>query len=290
MFQSNTPVVEILNRIVLWAEAQPDVRLVLLIGSRARVDQPADAWSDVDMIVTTHNPQLYFQSTDWLNVIGDVWLTHVEKTLGGVSERRVLFAGGHDFDFVFIADGQLNRLIQSPETAAVIKRGQRVLVDKDRVMTRITLPLSGRPPYEPPTQAEFTNLVNDFWYHAVWTAKKLRRGELWTALQCCDGYMKQRLVRMLEWHTHAISSGNHDTWFNGRFVEQWADPKLLPQMREAFAHYTEQDTARALQATMDLFRLVATETAVQLSYEYPEKSDAAVAAWVRAALVEMHAS
>jgi len=42
----------------------------------------------------------------------------------------------------------------------------------------------------PPAQDEFLDLINDFWYHTVWTAKKLRRGELWTAQGCSDSYMK----------------------------------------------------------------------------------------------------
>ena len=58
--------------------------------------------------------------------------------------------------------------------------------------------------------------------------------------------MKHLLRQMLEWHTHAISPGNHDTWFNGRFVEQWAEPRALEQMREAFAHYAAADVVRAL--------------------------------------------
>lgn len=284
MTPTNAPVVELLNRFVLWAETQPDIRLLMVIGSRARSNQPADAWSDVDLIVAAHNPQPYLQYTDWLKMIGPVWVTHVEPTLAGVRERRVMFEGGYDFDLIFVADGQFGRLVHDPEVSDVIRRGVRILVDKDRIMTRITLPIGGRRPYEPPTEAEFTNLVNDFWYHAVWTTKKLRRGELWTAIHCCDGYMKHLLRQMLEWHTHAVGPGNHDTWFNGRFVEQWAEPRAIEQMREAFAHYSPADVARALQATMALFRRVATETAAQLNYAYPFQSDAHVNTWVNATL------
>lgn len=38
--------------------------------------------------------------------------------------------------------------------------------------------LAGPPPAAPPAAA-FEALVHDFLYHAVWLAKKLRRGELW---------------------------------------------------------------------------------------------------------------
>ncbi len=284
---SNTSVVELLNRFVLWAEAQGDIRALLLIGSRARKDQPADAWSDVDLIVAAQNPQPYLEHTTWLEDIGHVWVTHVEPTLAGATERRVLFEGGVDFDLVFVAESMFSRLLQNDDVAQIVRRGIRILVDKDRVMSRITLPIGLRTPYQPPTQSQFTNLVNDFWYHTGWTAKKLRRGELWTACMSCDGYMKDLLLRMLEWHTHAVSPSNHDTWFNGRFIEQWADSKAIAEMSAAFAHYDDADIRRALLASMDLFRRVASETAAQLTYPYPYEGDTDVTHWVERLLSEV---
>ena len=56
---------------------------------------------------------------------------------------------------------------------------------------------------------------------------------------------------MIEWHARA---GGHDTWFHGRFLEKWADPRAVKEMRDAFAHYDEADIWRALLASMDLFR------------------------------------
>jgi aminoglycoside 6-adenylyltransferase len=283
--QTSTSVVELLNRFVLWAEGQTDIRAVIVIGSRARTEQPGDAWSDVDLIISAYNPQPYLDYSEWLKSIGSVWVSHIEPTLApGVSERRVLFEGGFDFDLIFVQDNQLNRLLQNQEVAGIIRRGIRILVDKDRLMSRITLPIGLRTPYVPPTESQFTNLVNDFWYHAVWTAKKIRRGELYTALMSSDGHMKHLLMQMLEWHTHAVSPVNPDTWFSGRFVEQWADPRLLALMTESFAYYEQADIERGLLATMNVFRQAATETAAQLTYPYPFQADANITMWVEAVL------
>lgn len=45
-----------------------------------------------------------------------------------------------------------------------------------------------------PGEAELDQLCDDLWYHGLWTAKKLRRGELWTALECLDTYLRYRLA------------------------------------------------------------------------------------------------
>lgn len=272
---------QLLNRFVAWAETNPDIRTVLLIGSYARMDHPADQWSDLDLLITVTDAPRYLSHTDWLEDLGTLWSTHLEATpIGDVMERRALFEGAIDVDFIFVPQDAISRLVQTTEIAAILRRGVRALIDKDRMMSRITLPLGRHIAYQPPTQAEFLNVVNDFWFHAVWTTKKLRRGELWTARLSLDSYMKHLLLKMLEWHTHAVSPHNHDTWFNGRFVEEWADPRALEDLRHAFAYYDPDDVARALGATMDLFRALATETAAQFTYPYPFGTDAQITAWV----------
>jgi aminoglycoside 6-adenylyltransferase len=131
-----------------------------------------------------------------------------------------------------------------------------------------------------PTQEEFLALCHDFLYHAVWAAKKLRRGELWIAKSCADGYMKQLLLGMIEWHARSERGWDHDTWHGGRFLEQWADPGALDGLGEAFAYYDEADVRRALLATMALFRRIGRETAARVGCAYPEEADKRVTTWV----------
>ena len=45
---------ELLARIVAWAEAQPDVRGAILVGSYARSERPADESSDLDLVVVAN--------------------------------------------------------------------------------------------------------------------------------------------------------------------------------------------------------------------------------------------
>jgi aminoglycoside 6-adenylyltransferase len=130
----------------------------------------------------------------------------------------------------------------------------------------------------PLTPAEFAEVVHDFWFHTAWTAKKLRRGELWVAKFCCDDYLKRLLLRMIEWHAQATQ--NVDTWYSGRFLEQWASPSVADELRKAFAHYDELDIWRALRSTMDLFHRLAGETAELLKVAYPAENDGKVHDWV----------
>jgi aminoglycoside 6-adenylyltransferase len=292
---------QLIARFVAWANTQTDIRAALIVGSRAREDRPADEWSDLDIILIVTEPERYLTKTDWLENIGNPWVTFTEKTgTGDEKERRVLFDGGLDVDFVLLPAKKIQalaRLLQARERfpkilsllprslsqeatqgiaafSDIAHRGVKVLVDKDGIAKFLLSAIVEASPPAPPTQDEFLNLVNDFWYHAVWTAKKLRRGELWTAKGCSDSYMKWwRLRQMIEWHARAKNSFEYDTWHGGRFLEKWADPRIVEGLRDAFAYYDEDDLWRGLLATMDLFRWVAIETAELLGHAYPSSAD-----------------
>ncbi len=266
----------LIDHFVTWAGTEDDIRAAIVIGSRARTDHPADQWSDLDVLIFAHDPTRYLEE-HWLHHVGTPWLTFLEPTPDeGTYERRVLFAGGLDVDFVPLPVAYLEQWLAQgfpSNLADMVARGVRFLVDKEGFAARLDALDVAPPAYTPPDENEFLNAVHDFWYHMVWTSKHLRRGELWWAKSCCDGYLKGLLHRMLTWHARATQD-TVDTWMRGRYLEEWADPRAVDALADVYAHYNEADVWRALQATMNLFSRLAVETAEALGYPYPTEGEA----------------
>lgn len=278
----------LLENVRAWAEQEPEIRAVVLIGSRARTDHPADEWSDLDLLVFSTNPNRFTQSAGWLQSIGHPLLTFCERTPTGDWERRALFEGGLDVDFALLPAGALDYLANNDlpvDAADAFRRGAHIVVDKDGLAAQIRQRPISALVNAPPAESEFENLVHDFWYHALWTAKHLRRGELWWAKGGCDMHLKELLRRMMQWHATAMNGPGFDTWMRGRFLEEWADPRAVAALPDIFAHYDEADIARALLATMNLFHWLAIETAELLGYKYPAEGERAVVKMVREMLV-----
>jgi len=246
-----------------WASERKDVQALVVVGSQARADVPADRWSDLDLIFLLDDPTPYTEEASWIEEFGRPAVTFLEATLDGHWERRVLYESGEDVDIVLFPASVLDRLEASENAAGLLRRGYRVLLDRLGVSERLAA-IAGRPSVEePPTQRELSELASDFWYHALWTTKKLRRGEVFTALECLDAYMKARLVTLLGWHARAVDH-SVDTWHGGRFLERWADPGALAALERAYARYDVRDVARALWETIDLFQGLEEETAGRL--------------------------
>jgi aminoglycoside 6-adenylyltransferase len=250
---------EVLARIPAWANGRADVRAVVLVGSRARTESPADEWSDADLLLFLDDPAPYADDAGWLGAFGRAVLTFLEPTgVGDFTERRVLFESGAEVDFALLPAEILAGELPA-ELVSVAGRGFRALYDTVGLAPRLAAATGGGPLPEPaPSAADFAQLSNDFWYHVLWSAKKLRRGELWVAKQGCDGYLKTLLVRLLGWHARAAEPGL-DTWHRGRFLERWADPAALAVLPGTYASYDPVDVGRALRATADLFERVERE-------------------------------
>jgi len=246
-----------------WAASRTDVHAVIVVGSRARTDTPADRWSDLDVVLIVDDPEPYAEGAAWVSEFGTPALTFLEDTPVGQRERRVLYETGEDVDLPLFPLSALDRLEQSENAVALLARGYRVLVDKIGLEERLRGVAERASKPESPDQADLDQLAADFWYHALWTAKKLRRGEVFTAKECLDGYMKTRLVTLLGWHARAVDS-SVDTWHGGRFLERWAHPGALAALEKAYARYDLRDVARALWETIDLFQGLEKETASRL--------------------------
>lgn len=260
-----------INRFLDWAKPQSDVRAVVLVGSNSRSDHPADEWSDIDILLIASDPQLYLDSIDWYALFGKPLFNIAEKTsTGEIWVRRVLFENGLDVDFIVLSPISVRQNFPDiPAVIEILQRGRQVLVDKDGLFSSWSEDVLSEPVMHTPTSEEFLEVVHDFWFHTVWTAKKLRRGELWVATTCNNVYMKRLLLRMMEWHAQATQGREWDIWFDGRFIEQWASPQVVRELPKVIAHYDGDDVWRALKASMELFDQIASKTAEYWQYNYP---------------------
>lgn len=168
----------------------------------------------------------------------------------------------------------------------VFERGVRVLFDKNNHQDKLTVTTNKRTPPPRPTPDEFTATINRVLLSAVRTVKCLKRGELWRAKQLCDFDLKQYLLIMLEWHACASNGLHHDTWHEGKFLEEWADSRALEALPVTFAGYDSESLRQALFATLELFRWLAIETADQFGYQYPNLADRHITDWMELTLSE----
>lgn len=263
-----------------WAEATDDVRAAFVVGSRARTDHPADELADLDIILYAINSDFYLQNIDWLKKLGNLRLTFVYRTTGGEPERLNLFEGGYQVDIVFLEADKLYQLAMEDITPDNFYRGVRVLVDKDDASKHM-VPSEFKPLPAPPIDEQtFAQVVDMFFFSALYIAKQIIRGELWTA-KTGENDLRTLILRMLEWHAAALRGNDYDVWHSGRFLHEWADEQTLRELKTIFSIYEKSDSLRGLMASVRLFRRLSVETADKLKLDYPYDTDSYITDWIR---------
>jgi aminoglycoside 6-adenylyltransferase len=269
------------QQVIQWAQTRPEIRAVLIAGSRARADHPGDEWADLDVEIFTSDPQPLLNDTDWLHQFGDLWMCLPYDTGDGQPQRLALYEGGCKIDFTFFSLAELIRHVQTQTLDDSQRRGYRVLVDKDGLAAQ--LPAPKYVPLPVPTPAEYAFEVEAFLYSIVALAKQIRRRNLF-GVKLGDSYVKRHTLTILEWHTQFVRG--LPIWHSGHFITEWVDDQTYQQLADSFAHFDVADSWRALLVAMNLFRRPAQEIAQQLGYDYPQALDDHVAAYVERLRVE----
>jgi aminoglycoside 6-adenylyltransferase len=191
----------------------------------------------------------------------------------------VFYEGGNKVDFTLADTKRLSDMIETERLDGLYDRGFRVIVDKQGITKQLP-EASGKVSIDSrPTQAEFTAVVEEFWFEGAHIPRYLSRNELWV-VKVRDRTMKENLLKMLEWHAIATSDEPLDVWYIGSHMKDWADRDTWEELGKTFAHFDAKDSWRGLIATMNLFRRVARETADRAGLEYPSEVDQGVTKYI----------
>ena len=252
----------LLDRAVAWAEADENVRRLVLVGSRARLSNP-DSLADIDLQVYAVETARYTEDAAWMSAIGDPWVCVRDEYADGsvrVPTRLVIFDSGVKVDFAFYPEGSVSRGVRSG-------LAHRTLVEKDAA---VAAPAPGIPQIARPSEAEFRRVVEEFWFEAWHIAKYLARDELWLA-KARDWATKEFLLTMIGWHEQFAGGRAVDPDAVGK--REVFDAETWRALNQAFGGFNRDESWQAAVVTMDLFRRLATETAAALGFAYPADVD-----------------
>lgn len=269
--------IQIKSKILEYAESDEDIKAIVAIGSTTRSDVKADEYSDLDLFVVTANTEPWF-SGEYPKRFGNVSISFIEDTLGGGKERRCIYDEDKDVDMLVFTPEQFGTAIKEGVAQWVMNRGYAVLYDsmdftsllEKYITISVTAPVM--------SEDEFSNIVNDFYFHNIWAYKKLKRGEIWSAKISVDSYLKNYLLRMIELYRSKVAG--LDVWHDGRFFDSWAGDEILSEISECFAHYDKDDIRKALIKTHELFARITRELAELEGYVYPDGAEKCAKAYL----------
>ncbi|MED0991313.1 aminoglycoside 6-adenylyltransferase [Bacillus nitratireducens] len=272
---------EMLDLIINTAKEDKRIRVVIMNGSRVNPNVKKDCFQDYDIIYVVKDIQSFTSNHNWIRRFGEIMIVQMP-------EEMTLLPADEDGKFPYLMqfmDGNRIDLTLVPVDLIDIFVGQdslsKLLLDKDDCMDEFP-PASDRDYLiKKPTEKEFLDCCNEFWWCSTNVGKGLWREELSYAKGMLEGPVRDMFIVMLEWHIGMKTDFTVNVGKFGKHFEQYIEKDMWEQFKRTFSNAEYENLWQSFFVMGDLFREVANEIANTYGYQYPQDDDDKVTSYLK---------
>lgn len=271
---------EMLDLIINTARNDDRVRAVIMNGSRVNPNAPRDFFQDYDVIYLVTEKEYFLVDPTWIKVFGELMILQLPDDMSDPPPEGkdyygylMQFADGNRIDLSLFPVSKLAELEEDSLTLT--------LLDKDGILPQFDPPNDSGYLPKPPTSKAFFDCTNEFWWVSPYVAKGLWRHEIIYAKHMLDLYLREQLMKMLDWYVGMRTSFQKSPGKMGKYLEKYLEPDLWQLLLKTYSDYDYDHTWDALFSMGDLFRRIVIPVAEHFGFDYPLGDDERVSAHLR---------
>jgi len=264
---------DIMDLIIYTAEQDDRIRAVVMNGSRTNPNVKKDIFQDYDIVYIVKDIESFTCDHSWVDLFGErIMMQMPEDKVQPPAENT-----GHFIYLMQFTDGnRINlNLIPLEKIDDLLKPDSlsKLLLDKDNLIG--SLPPSNDRDYhiKRPSEKEFLDTCNEFWWICMNISKGIWREELPYAMFMYEQINRNVLNRMIEW---SIGIDTNFTKSAGKLGKYFKDFLEKDEWNEFLATYSDSDYEnlwKSLFTMCDLFRKKAIKVAIQFNFNYQYDED-----------------
>lgn len=223
---------EILDLIIKAAQSDPLIESAFLCGSRAVGSVKKDIYQDYDIEYYVKDIKPYFNNLDWLeSLFGRILLVQTPSLM----DDPALSAETSD-EFTYLAifeDGV--RIDLTIHSTPFRDNGEPtiLLLDKTGRLEK-TYGDEGIYYAKKPSQTEFSNCCNEFWWCLNNVAKGIARGEIPYAMEMLNSVVRPQLNNMVSWYIGSITDFSVSPGKMGKFFKEYLPETLYSRYLKSY--------------------------------------------------------
>jgi len=271
---------EMFELILKFAENDENIRAVVMNGSRANPNAPKDLFQDFDIACLVNDVAPYIRNDNIPGYFGEVLILQEPENMQDPPAEN----NGHYTYLMQFKDG--NRIDLSFDPLELFQSAAAdsltiVLLDKDGILEE--LPPSSDKDYLPkaPTDKQFQDCCNEFWWVSPYVAKALWRGELTNAKYFQDVVIREQLLKMLTWYFGIKTDFKKVPGKSGKYIKGAVESDIWSDLEKTYSDSDFENIWKSLFIMGHLFRHLAKIVADNFGFQYPQQDDENVSAYLR---------
>jgi aminoglycoside 6-adenylyltransferase len=271
---------EMLDLILETAKRDERVRAVIMNGSKVNPNAPKDFFQDYDVVYIVTETESFLADPGWIKIFGELMILQLPDEMSDPSPEgrdyygyQMQFADGNRIDLSLLPVSKLDKLEQDSLTLT--------LLDKDGMLPKFPPPNDSTNYPKPPTAKQFFDCTNEFWWVSPYVAKGLWRGEITYAKHMLDLYVREQLLKMLDWYVGMKTDFQKSPGKMGKYLGKYLEPELWELLLKTYSDADYEYTWQALFTMGELFRRVAIPIAQHFGFDYLYAEDERVSAHLR---------
>ncbi|TKI95414.1 aminoglycoside 6-adenylyltransferase, partial [Bacillus wiedmannii] len=217
----------------------------------------------------------------WIHRFGEIMIVQMPEEMSlipadedGKFPYLMQFMDGNRIDLTLVPFDLINKFVGQDSLS-------KLLLDKDNCIVEFP-PASDRGYLiKKPTEKEFLDCCNEFWWCSTNVAKGLWREELSYAKGILDGPVRDMFIVMLEWHIGMKTDFTVNAGKFGKLFEQYIEKDMWEQFKRTYSNAEYEDIWESFFAMGDMFRKVANGFANAYGYQYPQSDDDRVTSYLK---------
>ncbi len=271
---------EIFDLIMTFAHGDDNIRAVVMNGSRTNPNAPKDLFQDFDIACLINDLTPYIHKDKIPAYFGDILILQEPDNMG---EPFSIDKGYYAYLMQFMDGNRIDLSFHAPERWKTVTSDSLsiLLLDKDNVIGELPPSNDGDYLPVPPTEKQFQDCCNEFWWVTPYAAKGLWRGELTYAKHIQDEYIREQLMKMLVWYFGIKTDFKKSPGKLGKYLKHDIEPELWAELEQTYSDGDFAHIWESLFTMGNLFRQLAKHVAANFGFQYPQQDDDNVSKFIR---------
>jgi aminoglycoside 6-adenylyltransferase len=264
---------EIFDLVIDIANNDGRIRAVILNGSRANPNAKKDILCDFDIVYIVAEMGSFLNDHSWINVFGERLIMQMPKTMC-LSEKNddpsfqylMLFKDGNRIDLTLFPASHLHVDFKKDSLSVL-------LLDKDKTFDKFPDPTEKDYFIIPPTEKEFDDCCNEFWWVSTNVAKGLWRNEITYAKEMMEIPLRNMFMKMIEWYIGLQTNFSASFGKAGKNMQKHLYKDLYKKILSTYPDAETKNIWKSLFEMTSFFSEFANEIANTLGYDYDEAEE-----------------